>query len=232
MITNKMKKQPDHNRFKDSALQDGVFRYPPYQGTSGVYPVSVDKESRGWIAVCLLLCLAIVTAGVCGGLVLRYTQQRNPLGSEKNPAGIGQAFFIESQEQVGSSDQMAECKSRITLMQVVRGDAAANLIAGLPGNSKPRLEKNQEYYIAKFKIELLESTASHGIRYSSIFFDAMNQHDEKYMEWMDDIEGNFPVADMGEASEGMIVFVVEKDDDPVILYKASEDHYYYFHPGV
>ena len=73
MITNKMKKQPDHNRFKDSALQDGVFRYPPYQGASGVYPVSVDKESRGWIAVCLLLCLAIVTAGVCGGLVLRYT---------------------------------------------------------------------------------------------------------------------------------------------------------------
>ena len=60
----------------------------------------------------------------------------------------------------------------------------------------------------------------------------MNQHDEKYMEWMDDIEGNFPVADMGEASEGMIVFVVEKDDDPIILYKASEDHYYYFHPGV
>lgn len=232
MMTNKIKKQPVDNRMIDKKPAHNVFYYPAYQGPSGVYPGSAGKESRSWIAACLLLCLAIVAAGVCGGLVFRFGQ-KELLGSEKNPAGIGQAFFMESREQVGSSDRMAECRSRITLTQAVRGDAAAKIIANLPGADKPPLlGENQEYYIAKFKIELLESDAPHGIQYSSIFFDAMNQHDEKYVEWMDDIAGNFPVADTGESSEGMIVFVVEKDDDPIILYKAAEDRYYYFRPGI
>ena len=231
MIANKTKYPLEKNQFFHTEQKNCPLHYPAYQGPGGVYPGGANRESRGWIAACVLLCVAIVAAGVCGGLIFRFGQT-GPLGSEKNPAGIGQAFIIESREQVGSSDQMAECRSRITMTQAVRGEAAAKLIAGLPDVQKPRLNEHQEYYVAKFKIELLESDAANGIRYSSIFFDAMNQRDEKYAEWLDDIDGNFPVADTGEVSEGIIVFVVEKDDDPIILYKAAEGRYYYFHPGV
>ena len=222
---------PGNNRI---IYQNNLFyaqNYPAYQGPFKAYPGRARLESRGWVWACALLCLTVIAAGVYGGILFCYGQ-REPLGSKGNPAGIGQAFLIESEEQVGATDEMVRCKSKITLTQAIRGDAAAQIIAQLPEGHKLKPTGAQEYYIAKFKIQLLESNGGSGVQYSSIFFDAMNQRAEKYRDWIDGISGNFPLAATGEESEGIIIFLVEKQDDPVILYKAAENQYYYFRPGI
>ncbi len=232
-----MVKQSDNRlQYRDNTAPSSFYPpstlfYPAYRGPSGLYPGGLPKrEGRGWIFAGVLLCLAILAAGVAGGLYLRQDPSA-PLGTEQNPAGVGQTFLIDSEEQVGATDQMARCKSKITLTQAIRGDAAAKIVDGL-GGAKPPLAPGEEYYVARFCIELLESSASGRVRYSSIYFDAKDQNNEKYLEWMDDISGNFPALPAGGKSDGIIVFVVQKGDRPVILYKAAENRFYYFYPNI
>ncbi|MGA9049012.1 MAG: tetratricopeptide repeat protein [Dehalococcoidia bacterium] len=150
----------------------------------------------------------------------------SPGYSRNMPVGIGSPLDIEINSR-GSAGN--DYKVRITLLQIIRGSAAWQLI--MPAyhlNHPPKV--GFEYILAKIRVDYLNGLdPDTTLNISSVSFDVISEKGEEYSIYDQDmVIGPKPFIDTslypGASHEGWIVFLVAQDDaKPLMTFGRSYD---------
>lgn len=141
-------------------------------------------------------------------------------GTRKNPIPLNTTALFD-----GMNTIFDKFKVELTLTQVVRGDAALDLVKkGNEFNSDP--PEGKEYLLAKFKIRALQSQDDKNIDINSSSFELVSQAGNKYDDFVtvSGVEPGLNEMYAGAEQEGYAYFLVDKSDtSPLIVFLNRND---------
>lgn len=136
-----------------------------------------------------------------------------------NPAGLNVT------QTVAVSKLGTEYTAKVTLLDVIRGDAAWQQVKVANVFNDPAKD-GKEYIIAKFRFELLTSAGDKAIDLSAVHFTAFSGAGREY-DWPMVVEPEPKIGTSlyaGSSHEGWVVFEVDKTDTvPVVAYGRKYD---------
>lgn len=137
------------------------------------------------------------------------------LGSRLNPYSIGETATFDGTETLFDT-----YKARIKLKKVIRGDSAMDIIANA-NNLNALPADDQEYLLAKFEIDALESLENAKIEISAANFELVSGDGIKYdtLVTVAGLEPRLTTMYPGNKQEGYAYFIVsKKDKHPKIVF--------------
>lgn len=137
------------------------------------------------------------------------------LGSRLNPYPVGATATFDGTETLFDT-----YKAKIKLKKVIRGDSAMDIIAN--ANNLNELPPNdQEYLLAKFEVEALESMDDTKIEISAANFELVSEDGIKYDTFVtiSGLEPRLTTMYPGNKQTGYAYFIVDKKDkNPKIVF--------------
>lgn len=147
------------------------------------------------------------------------------IGSRLNPIAIGVTTTYD-----GLDTLFDTYKAQITLKEVVRGDAAMDIVA--KANELNELPADdEEYLLAKFEVNALESLDNAKIELSPANFELVSEDGIKYDTFVTILGLEPTLTDMypGSKQEGYAYFVVKKNDlNPEIVFLERNNNGLWF----
>lgn len=137
------------------------------------------------------------------------------LGSRLNPYSIGDTATFDGTETLFDT-----YKAKIQLKKVIRGDSAMDIIANA-NNLNALPADDQEYLLAKFEIDALESLDDAKIEISAANFELVSEDGIKYDTFVtiSGLEPRLTTMYPGNKQEGYAYFIVsKKDKNPKIVF--------------
>lgn len=137
------------------------------------------------------------------------------LGSRLNPYSIGDTATFDGTETLFDT-----YKAKIKLKKVIRGDSAMDIIANA-NNLNALPADDQEYLLAKFEIDALESLDDAKIEISAANFELVSEDGIKYDTFVTvaGLEPKLTTMYPGNKQEGYAYFIVnKKDKNPKIVF--------------
>lgn len=147
------------------------------------------------------------------------------IGSKSKPAKLNESIVVNEL-------QYDDYKIEITLTEFKTGNNAWSIIKSSDTNKELKKAKNsQEYALAKLKIKVLETENDKGVQFSSYDFDFVSKSGITYNNisafGMDDMFC-FKKVYKGATVENYIFTLIEKDDEPFIVFNGSSDNNIWF----
>lgn len=137
------------------------------------------------------------------------------LGSRLNPHPVGTTVTFDGMETLFDT-----YKANITLKEVIRGDTALNIIANA-NNLNQIPKEDQEYLLAKFEVDALESLDDSKIEISAANFELVSEDGIKYDTFItvSGLEPKLTTMYPNNKQEGYAYFIVnKKDKNPKIVF--------------
>ena len=137
------------------------------------------------------------------------------LGSRLNPYPVGNTATFD-----GTDTLFDTYKAKIKLKKVIRGDSAMDIIANA-NNLNELPPDDQEYLLAKFEVEALESLDDSKIEISAANFELVSENGIKYNTFVtvSGLEPRLTTMYPGNKQEGYAYFIVnKKDKHPKIVF--------------
>ncbi|WP_455716349.1 hypothetical protein [Anaerosporobacter sp.] len=147
------------------------------------------------------------------------------IGSRLNPIALGTTTTFDGMDTLFDT-----YRAQVTLKEVIRGDAAMDIVA--KANKLNVLPADdEEYLLAKFEINALESLDNAKIEISAANFELVSEDGIKYDDFVT-IAGLEPtLSDIypGSKQEGYAYFFVKKNDlNPKIVFLERNNHGLWF----
>lgn len=137
------------------------------------------------------------------------------LGSRLKPHPVGATVTFDGMETLFDT-----YKANITLKEVIRGDTALNIIANANNLNQLPVD-DQEYLLAKFEVDALESLDDSKIEISAANFELVSEDGIKYDTFISvsGLEPKLTTMYPGNKQEGYAYFIVnKKDKNPKIVF--------------
>lgn len=130
------------------------------------------------------------------------------LGSRLNPYAVGDIATFDGTETLFDT-----YKATLRLLKVIRGDTAMDIIANA-SNLNELPEDDQEYLLAKFKINTLNSLDDAKIEISAANFELVSEDGIKYDNFVtvSGLEPRLTTMHPGDTRVGYAYFIVDKKD--------------------
>lgn len=202
--------QPSLREMYTGGTQEGYACFEVNKDDTNPYIVFLERNNNGiWFSTNPNAKLAEgSTVYVPAESIPNPDTTNSDLGSRLNPIAIGTTATFDGMDTLFDS-----YKAQITLKEVIRGDAAMDIVA--KANELNELPADdEEYLLVKFEINALESLDNAKIEISAANFELVSEDGIKYDNYVTiaELEPKLTTMYPGNKQEGYAYFIVNKKD--------------------
>ena len=150
-------------------------------------------------------------------------------GGELNPYVEGQTVTIDTYMYREDGD-LYDCTAALTMTSLLRGDEAAEEILAL-GGSMDGVGTNQEYLVAHFTVDVLDTQDGEPVFFSPYDFAVQDLNGGSVLNYPNNgISFSEPLVSAGDQVEIVVFGIVDQSADPVIYIWTVDDYVHFGNP--